>query len=86
MLEHESSQVRFVLKSIRNSDMQFTPSDGMRPLIDLANHLAQIPAIDFKFYKGEFDSFEPVQAMEKDLRRDNIDDLLIGRGLRIGPP
>jgi hypothetical protein len=76
MLEHESSQARFVIEAAKDTDPQFIPKDEMRPLIDLVNHFVQIPTIDFKFFTKEFTSFAEVREMEKDLRRDSIDDML----------
>ena len=76
MLEHESSQVRFVITAVNSANLNFTPKDEMRPLIDLLNHVAQIPLIDFKFFTKEFTSFDEVRKMEKDLRRESIEDLL----------
>lgn len=76
MLEHESSQTRFVLATAKGTDLKFVPKEEMRPLIDLTNHLAQIPLIDFKFFSMEFKSFEEVRTMEKELRQDTIDDML----------
>ncbi|MHA1135341.1 MAG: hypothetical protein ACTSSE_02525 [Candidatus Thorarchaeota archaeon] len=75
-LEHESRQARFVLAAAKDTDLKFTPKDELKPLVDLANHLAQIPTIDFKFFSMDFKTFEEAQAMEKELRRDTIDDLL----------
>jgi hypothetical protein len=75
-LEHESNQARFVLEAAKDTDLTYTPKDDLRPLIDLANHLAQIPLIDFKFYSKEFQTFEEVQAFEKELRRDDIAKML----------
>ncbi|MHA1615140.1 MAG: hypothetical protein ACTSYJ_09870, partial [Candidatus Thorarchaeota archaeon] len=34
------------------------------------------PIIDFKFFTKEFESFEQVRAMEKDLRQDTIENML----------
>ncbi|MGY5878596.1 MAG: hypothetical protein RTV31_00040 [Candidatus Thorarchaeota archaeon] len=76
MLEHESNQTKFVLAAAKVTDLKFTPKDELRPLIDLINHIAQIPLIDLKFFSMEFKSFEEVRAMEKDLRQDTIDDML----------
>ncbi len=76
MFEYESAQARFVLSAAKDTDLSFTPKDEMRPLIDLTNHLAQIPIIDFKFFTKEFESFEQVRAMEKDLRQDTIENML----------
>jgi hypothetical protein len=77
MLEHESSQTRFVLAAAKETDLSFTPKEGLRPLNDLVNHIAQIPLIDLRFYSMEFKKFEEVQASEKELRKDSIDELLI---------
>jgi len=76
MLEHESNQTKYVLAAAKDADLKFTPKEGLRPLIDLANHLAQTPIIDLKFYSMEFKTFEEVQAMEKELRKESIDELL----------
>ncbi len=75
-LEHESNQARFVLEAAESTDLAYTPKEDLRPLVDLANHLAQIPLIDFKFYSTEFKDFEEVQALEKELRRDSITKML----------
>jgi hypothetical protein len=76
MLEHESSQARFVMIAAKDSDTKFKPTKELRPLIDLLNHTAEIPKIDFKFYAMEFNGFEEVRAMEKELHRETIDDML----------
>ncbi|TFG95115.1 hypothetical protein E4H12_13945 [Candidatus Thorarchaeota archaeon] len=77
MLEHESKQTRFVLSAAKHVDLKFTPKEGLRSLIDLANHIAQIPLIDLKFYSMEFKTFEEVQAVEKRIRKRSIDELLM---------
>ncbi|MGY5860411.1 MAG: hypothetical protein RTU63_13655 [Candidatus Thorarchaeota archaeon] len=76
MLEHESNQTKFVLTATKETDLSFTPKDELRPLIDLVNHIAQIPQIDFKFFSMEFKDFEEVRAMEKELRKETIDEML----------
>ncbi len=76
MFEHESKLTRFVLSAIKNIDLDYTPKEELRPLIDLTNHMVQIPLIDFKFFTKEFESFPQVRVMEKDLRRDNIEEML----------
>ena len=76
MFERESTQARFVLASIKDVDLEFSPYEGMRSLINLANHLAQIPILDFRFYSKEFETFEEVQEWEKKLHRSDIPGLL----------
>jgi len=76
MLEHESAQTRSVLSAAEGIDPHYIPCSGIRPLEDLANHLAQIPIIDYKFFTKEFNSFEQVHALEKELRHSAIKDLI----------
>ncbi len=76
MFEKESLQARFVLAAIKDVDLTYSPLEGMRSLIDLANHLAQIPVIDLKFFSNEFKSFDEVQEWEKKLHRSDIPGLL----------
>ena len=35
--------------------MEFIPKEGMKPLRDLANHLAQIPRLDISFFTKEIE-------------------------------
>ncbi|TFG34181.1 hypothetical protein EU527_04845 [Candidatus Thorarchaeota archaeon] len=76
MFKRESEQARFVLEAAKDAEVKFSPYEGMRSLLDLVNHLAQIPIIDFKFYTKEFETFEQVQEWEKKLRRSDIPKLL----------
>jgi uncharacterized damage-inducible protein DinB len=76
MLEHESSQARFVLEATKGIDLNFSPKDELKPIIDLANHIAQIPLIDYKFFNMEFENFKQTQQLEKELRKDTIGELL----------
>jgi len=76
MLEHESKQVRFVLATAKDIDQKFSPKDEMRSLVDLANHIAQIPLIDYKFFNMDFDDFKQTQNLEKELHKDSIDEML----------
>ncbi len=76
MFERESQQARFVLAAAKEVDLNYSPYEGMRPLIDLANHLTQIPLIDLKFYSKEFKAFEEVQECEKKMHRSDIPSLL----------
>ena len=54
----------------------FVPVKGMRPLIDLVNHLSQIPHLDPAVYSSELDTGEAVQKREMELRRTDISDAL----------
>ncbi len=45
------------------------PQEGMRTLIELANHLAQIPSVDLRIIKG--DTEQQVEDYERELTRDS---------------
>ncbi|MFW9851166.1 MAG: hypothetical protein ACFFF4_18720 [Candidatus Thorarchaeota archaeon] len=74
--KHEAKQARVVIDVARNAKSGFKPSEDMRTLEEIVNHLAEIPTLDPSFYSGEMKSVEDAQKMEKDLWRDNIDDAL----------
>ncbi len=76
MFLHESNQAKVVLECAKNTDLNFVPKEGMRPLIALANHLAQIPSMDPYMYRGEIADAEQAQAREKELWRDGIDRII----------
>ncbi len=73
---HESDQVKVVIKSAVDQDFGFSPKEGMKPLKDLINHLAQIPSLDFSFYKMDIEKIEQAQKMERDLNRETIVEML----------
>ena len=74
--KHEAKQARFVLSSIEESHLDFVPTEGMKPLRELANHLAQIPRLDISFFTKEIESIEQAQEMEKKLRRESLKEIL----------
>jgi len=57
-----------------NSD--FVPCTGMRPLITLVNHLAQIPLMDPSVYSSQLGNEEAIQNREKELHRTDINGAL----------
>ena len=74
--ELEASQARCVLNVIQDTDLKFTPGKGLRPLKDLANHLAQAPLIDPSLFDGELDDVEKARAREQELNRSTIKEIL----------
>lgn len=52
----------------------YRPAESMRTMLELANHLVQIPAIDLRCLREE--PREAVQAQEQALHRDRFDQLL----------
>ncbi|MHA2118375.1 MAG: hypothetical protein ACW98J_05615, partial [Candidatus Thorarchaeota archaeon] len=76
MFVHESKQARVVLECAKNTDLDFTPKEGMRSLKSLANHLAQIPSMDPFMYRGVIENGEQAQAREKELWRDDIHSII----------
>ena len=76
VFNHEAEQALFVLKTASETDLEFKPREDMRDLRELANHLAQIPSMDPSMYMKEIDSTEKAQEWERQLKRDNIPDIV----------
>jgi len=74
--EEEAKQARCVLNVIKDSQLKYTPMDGMRTLGELANHLAQIPHLDPAFFNGEISDFEDARARESNLNRKAVTDII----------
>ncbi len=74
--ELEAKQARCVLNVIQDSDLKFTPGKDLRPLLDLANHLAQVPLIDPSLFDGELNDVEKARAREKELNRSTVKEIL----------
>ena len=54
---------------IKAEHLDWRPRDDMRPLKELVNHLAQIPAVDLRIVKG--DGEMDVEKLEESLDNDN---------------
>ena len=74
--KHEARQARFVIDKARMANSDFVPTKGMRSLIDLVNHLAQIPLIDPSVYSSELDSETAFHKRERELHSMDIDGAL----------
>ncbi len=72
----EARQARFVLSKAEGMNLFYTPSDNLRALRDLANHLAQIPRIDTAIYSGEIETVEDAQALEKELTGSSVSEMV----------
>lgn len=74
--ELEAKQARCVLNVIQDADLKYSPKEGLRPLSDLANHLAQVPLIDPSLFDGELDDVDKARAREKELNRSTVKEIL----------
>lgn len=74
---HEARQARVVIDKAKMANLDFVPSKGMRSLIELVNHLAQIPMIDPAVYSSELDSEEAFKKREMKLHSADIDGALV---------
>ena len=74
--KHEARQARVVIDKAKMANSDFVPVEGMRPLIDLVNHLSQIPHLDPAVYSSELDSAEAIQKKEAELGRAAVSDAL----------
>ncbi|NHJ03835.1 MAG: hypothetical protein EAX90_03360 [Candidatus Heimdallarchaeota archaeon] len=76
IFKDEIKEVRNVIDIARNVSPDFKLTEKTRTLIELVNHIAQIPRIDIGIYSGELDSGEKTHAMEVKLSRKKFDDIL----------
>ncbi|MFW9870435.1 MAG: hypothetical protein ACFFEL_12485 [Candidatus Thorarchaeota archaeon] len=74
---HEARQARVVIDKTKMANLDLVPSKGMRSLIELVNHLAQIPMIDPAVYSSELDSEEAFKKREMKLHSADIDGALV---------
>ena len=71
-LEHIVANCCRLLALIRAADHGYQPRPQMRTLLELANHLAQVPAADYRIMRGDAET--QVSAYEEELRRESPDD------------
>ncbi|MBD3407885.1 MAG: hypothetical protein GF411_17325 [Candidatus Lokiarchaeota archaeon] len=72
----EVDQAKVVLEVAEGVDFDFTPGYGLKPLRSLANHLVQIPKMDFRIFTMMMENAEQAQAYERELTRNSIQDML----------
>jgi uncharacterized damage-inducible protein DinB len=70
-LERITANIRRLFALIQPEHYGWRPRVDMRSLAELANHLAQIPSVDFSLLRGS--SEEQIVALEKELARDNAE-------------
>jgi len=58
-----------LLKLIKPADLDWRPADNFRTLAELANHLGQITAVDYRIIKG--DGEMEIERLEQSLAREN---------------
>ena len=70
-LEKITANAKRLLALARPEHHDWRPQEGMRTLAELANHLAQVPAVDYRLLRG--DTEEQVAALEQELKRDDAE-------------
>ncbi|MHA1216287.1 MAG: DinB family protein [Candidatus Thorarchaeota archaeon] len=71
-LEKQAQETRFVIGKAADADLDFRPREDMRSLAEVANHLAQIPQMDYKFFTSMIQTFEQAQELEKGLWANSV--------------
>ncbi len=74
--EDEVKEVRVVMEKAKEVSPDFRLTPECRTILDLVNHIAQIPQIDVDIYSGKFPSGEETHKLELKLNKKNIDDAL----------
>ncbi|MFW9922012.1 MAG: DinB family protein [Candidatus Thorarchaeota archaeon] len=76
IFEDEVKEVRYIIEQTKTIPLDFRLSPKTRTILELVNHVVQIPRIDIGIYSGELNSGELAHEMELKLNKDNIDDAL----------
>ncbi len=74
--EDEIREVKVVIEKTKEIPSDFCLTKDSRPILDLVNHIAQIPRIDVDIYSGKFASGEDTHKLEVELNQPTIDDAL----------
>jgi len=74
--EDEIKEVRVVIEKAKEITLDFRLTEDSRTLLELVNHIAQIPHIDVDIYSGKFPSGEETHKLELKLNKKKIDDVL----------
>ncbi len=74
--EDEVKEVRVVMEKAKDVSLDFRLTEDSRTLLELVNHIAQIPRIDVDIYSGKFPSSEETHKFELQLNKENIGDAL----------
>lgn len=74
--EDEVSEVRSVINKVKEISLDFRLTEESRTVLELINHIAQIPKIDVGIYSGELDSGELTHQKELELNKKTVDDVL----------
>ena len=72
-LERIAANVGRMLAQLKPEHYGYSPHDGMRTLLELANHLAQIPAMDLRLLRG--DKEPELARREEELTRESTAEL-----------
>jgi hypothetical protein len=75
--DDEANEVRFVIDKVKAIPLNTKLTDETRTVLELINHIAQIPRIDVDIYSGKFPSGEDTRKIEEKLNRETVEDVLM---------
>jgi len=74
--DDEAKEVRVVMEKAKEVSPDFRLTEDSRTILELVNHIAQIPQIDIDIYSGKFPSGEETHKLELKLNKKDIDGAL----------
>ena len=74
--EDEVSEVKNVIKKVKEISLDFRLTEDSRTVLELINHIAQIPRIDVDIYSGKLDNGEKTHQMELEFNKKAIDEVI----------
>jgi len=75
-LEDEIKEVRFVIEEVSSIPLNSKLTSETRTILELINHIAQIPRMDIDIYTNKIVTSEQAQKLEQQLNKKTIKDVL----------
>lgn len=73
----EVSEVRALIKKTTEIPLDSRLTQDSRTILELINHIAQIPRIDVDIYSGKFGSGEKTHELEVELEEKSVEEVLM---------
>jgi hypothetical protein len=74
--DDEVAEVKFVIEKVKTIPLDTKLTQETRTVLELINHIAQIPRIDVDIYSGKFPSGEETRKIEEQLNKETVNDVL----------
>jgi uncharacterized damage-inducible protein DinB len=74
--DDEAKEVRVVIEKVKGIPLDSKITSKTRTVLELINHIAQIPRIDVDLYSGKLPTGEEAGKMEKAMNKETVNEIL----------